>query len=185
MAETIRLAKLTTKIRGKKRVYRSTLSQASAEKVLPYIQRVLDTNKDTLVPFIDFPTIGNPLTLHRKVRDAIIYYMEQSVDETLAISCKRLNDSTVVRMHPEGVMIAFLTTRSIEGRSPTKNREQWTQEITDWLGEEQGSTILNITDLALSEDDRAIATQLFETTNSARETPITFLVHSNLIRAIK
>lgn len=181
-ATLIQLSKLQSKLK-KKRVYRSTLSYASAEKVRPYIQRALDTGKDVTIPFVDFPTIGNPLTLHRKVRDAIIVYKEQREDIEFAKRVTVLDGQTSVRMISDGVCISYNTSILSPLAKHSKTKDVWMQEIIDWLDSDK-STILNITDIYLDAGNQTEARELFEKSNANLPKPITYLVHETLVRAM-
>ena len=176
----------------KNRKTRSTLNENSAIDFKPYFDMAIEKGEDICVKFITFFKY-TPLTLRRKVNDALKYYCvseNYSAEERIKYSNLRRQVSIVMDEDVEGGVWIRFKQQFHAHQHLRYNKDAnfgdaivWKEALMNYI--ENGCVgNFNLTGLTLTAEEIKQANALLESANETRENKFIHLVNLNTIRVI-
>ena len=156
------------KLSMRKGKFRSTYNEKTAFEFRPAFDYCIAENKDNLVLYTDYYQIS-PLTLHKKMNDALKWLVENLSDEESA-PYKILRSRCRIVMSDEATEGIFIRLHAGPGNMlrgtpvPTVNT-QWREQFFAWLENPGAGPMLNLENLNISLDDKAMVEKTIEDIN--------------------
>jgi hypothetical protein len=176
----------------KQRKARSTLTEQSASDFKPYFDMAIETGQDVLIKFITFFKY-TPLTLRRKVNDALRYYCtSSSISNEDKLKYLNLRRQIMIVMNEDvegGVILQFKQSFQkhqhlrVEENTNFGNAIDWKEALINYI--ENGCIgNFNLSNLTLTAEEVRVASNMLEAANENREAKFIYLVNLHTIRVI-
>ncbi len=168
---------------------RSSLSEESASEFKEYIDKAIETGTNVTIPYRSFIHY-TPLTMHRKISDAILYYgTHGSTDVETRNRYINLRRQVVVNMSDnaaEGIIIRFKEAQRklrIHGEVQTEDTMVWKTRLLE-AAEAGFPEPINMTNLMLTAADVQWIEEFINNANAGRPQQLVSLVNLSMIRII-